>query len=220
MSIANVGLSAAALLMAIVVGAWIAELRHEAQIVSGAAASKTDAASSVTVPAPTAAAATAVPVPRRNDQVARTIDWDDLLPADERGKPIDLPRPVHGKLGENAAIPAQLRGGKVNHELNGQRVRLPGYLVPLELDQRGYVREMLIAPYVGACIHVPAPPPNQIVYVALDEPVQITLYDAYWVTGRMTVSTTKTAMATTGYSLHAEHIELYAPPPDSGPTGP
>ena len=151
----------------------------------------------------------AVHAPGTATSPARTIDWDDLLPAEERGKPIAIPAPLHGSLGENADKAAQLGGSGVNLALNGVRVRLPGFIVPLELDERGRVRKMLLAPYVGACIHVPAPPPNQIVYIELDEPVQTTLYDAYWITGRMRVSWSRSAMATSVYSLHAERIEPY-----------
>ena len=151
----------------------------------------------------------AAQAPAIADSPVRTIDWDDLLPADERGKPVAMPAPLHGSLGENAEKAAQLRGSSVNLALNGVHVRLPGFIVPLELDERGRVRKMLLAPYVGACIHVPAPPPNQIVYIELDEPAKTTLYDAYWITGRMRVSWLKTTMATSVYSLHAEKIEPY-----------
>ena len=36
---------------------------------------------------------------------------------------------------------------------------------PLEEDSEGPVLEFFLVPYVGACIQVPPPPPNQIVYV-------------------------------------------------------
>ena len=54
--------------------------------------------------------------------------------------------------------------------LNGQYVKLPGYVVPLESDAGGLLSEFLLVPYYGACIHVPPPPSNQIVYVRLNKP--------------------------------------------------
>ena len=45
-------------------------------------------------------------------------------------------------------------------DYDGKRVRIPGYIVPIGFDGVG-VKEFLLVPYVGACIHVPPPPPNQ-----------------------------------------------------------
>lgn len=51
-------------------------------------------------------------------------------------------------------------------ELNNTEVSLAGYLLPLELNKQA-VTEFLLVPYIGACIHVPPPPMNQIVYVKI-----------------------------------------------------
>ena len=58
------------------------------------------------------------------------------------------------------------RGEQVNNSLDGKLVRLPGYALPLEMAESG-VTEFLLVPYVGACIHVPPPPPNQVVLAQL-----------------------------------------------------
>jgi len=50
--------------------------------------------------------------------------------------------------------------------LDGRDVKLPGYVLPLDFDGT-LVKSFLLVPYVGACIHVPPPPPNQIVFVQL-----------------------------------------------------
>jgi hypothetical protein len=57
---------------------------------------------------------------------------------------------------------AQRAGGQ---GLDGQNIRLPGYIVPLEVSEEGRTTEFLLVPYFGACIHVPPPPSNQIVHV-------------------------------------------------------
>ena len=50
-------------------------------------------------------------------------------------------------------------------------VRIAGYLVPLDdfpLDQsRVRQTEFLLVPYVGACIHLPPPPPDQMIHVQM-----------------------------------------------------
>lgn len=63
------------------------------------------------------------------------------------------------------------RTGEVSEqleELRGKLVRIPGFTVPLE-DFASSATEFLLVPYVGACVHTPPPPPNQLVYVAMDE---------------------------------------------------
>jgi len=62
------------------------------------------------------------------------------------------------------------RSSALNSELDGKLVRLPGYLLPLDLSGNA-VTDFLVVPYVGACIHVPPPPPNQIVYALSETPV-------------------------------------------------
>jgi len=70
-------------------------------------------------------------------------------------------------------------------QLMGKSVKIPGFAVPLEGDDGfEYVQEFLLVPTFGMCIHVPPPPPNQVIHVILDKPVhfEIILY-AVWVTG-------------------------------------
>ena len=57
---------------------------------------------------------------------------------------------------------------RVVAELNGKRVRIGGYVVPLDFEATT-IKEFLLVPFVGACIHVPPPPANQIVYVKADK---------------------------------------------------
>ncbi|MFP3457944.1 DUF3299 domain-containing protein, partial [Psychrobacter sp. SIMBA_152] len=65
--------------------------------------------------------------------------------------------------------------------LDGKKVRIPGYVVQLEGDADN-VTEFLLVPYFGACIHVPPPPPNQIIHVEYAEGVPYeNTYDAVWI---------------------------------------
>ncbi len=78
--------------------------------------------------------------------------------------------------------------------LDGKMVRIPGYALPLEHAGMG-VTEMLLVPYIGACIHVPAPPANQTVYAKLNQTyVAGNLYEPVWITGRMKVKATQKAL--------------------------
>src|SRR5579862_4119297 len=104
-----------------------------------------------------------------------------------------------------------------NASLNGELVRLPGYLLPIEFSGNR-VTEFLLVPWVGACIHTPPPPPNQIVYVKSDKPYEIKrTFDAVWVTGRMLArSNTQSVYIADGagevdssYSIQASHVDPY-----------
>jgi len=104
-------------------------------------------------------------------------------------------------------------------ELNGKLVRLPGYILPLELSGLK-VTEFLLVPYVGACIHVPPPPPNQIVFVKTGLKkgyASKKLYDPVWVTGVISVQSMVkdlflvdgSAGVQIGYNMQANQIEPY-----------
>jgi hypothetical protein len=105
----------------------------------------------------------------------------------------------------------------VNAELDGKIVRIPGYILPLEFSGKD-ITEFLLVPYVGACIHTPPPPPNQIVHVKSDKPVaNVTVFSAVWVTGRLSAASTRTTLSlvdgtsdiNVGYSLQANVVEIY-----------
>jgi uncharacterized protein len=141
-----------------------------------------------------------------------TLRWEDLVPAQDRtGKVVTAPPPIHDYLsGESGPAAQQPLDFAVNDALNGQSVRLPGFIVPLDLDSSGNVSEFLLVPYVGACIHVPPPPPNQIVYVTLKTHLAVaSSYSPFWVTGRIEVSTTHSAMAITAYTIRADDVQPY-----------
>jgi hypothetical protein len=77
------------------------------------------------------------------------------------------------------------RARAVNPQLDGQVVRIAGYLLPLEFSGKS-IREFLLVPWVGACIHTPPPPANQIVHVTLEQAFEHDgLFKPVVVTGRM-----------------------------------
>ncbi len=109
------------------------------------------------------------------------------------------------------------RNSELAHDLDGQLVRLPGYVLPLEFEGAS-VKEFLLVPYVGACIHVPPPPINQTVVVHLNQSYAAKeLYEPVWVTGRMTVKRSKRALTLVdgdadveaGYTIQGTRVEPY-----------
>ena len=103
----------------------------------------------------------------------------------------------------------QSKLGHVRKELNGSKVKIPGFVIPLEGDQN-MVTEFLLVPYFGACIHVPPPPPNQIVYVKFPKgaPIQ-QLWDVIYVVGTLKTETTNHELAETAYVIEGTQIEEY-----------
>ena len=152
---------------------------------------------------------------------AEPIDWDALMPAD--WQPEDYLETLAAEgidaLGdaEPRAIELmdQLLGAwakaPVVAELDGRRVRLPGFVVPLEWAAEE-MASFLLVPYFGACIHVPPPPANQTVYVVMppDRPYRGGLYETLWVTGTLRVLYSESALAIAGYRLDAEGVAPYA----------
>lgn len=95
--------------------------------------------------------------------------------------------------------------------LDGARVRLPGYVVPLE-EVKGELKEFLLVPYFGACIHSPPPPANQIVHVVSAQPLKgVRTMDAVWVAGTLRIARTDSAMGTSGYTIGDPKVERYVP---------
>jgi len=139
------------------------------------------------------------------------LDWRDLLPENERShySPV-APPPIHGPLGEGGPPAQQVATGTVNTDLADATVRLPGFVVPISTPREGMVDEFFLVPYIGACIHVPPPPPNQMVYVksATGIPVEA-IHEAYWVTGKLRLESRSTPLGAAAYALQPEKIDLY-----------
>jgi hypothetical protein len=153
-----------------------------------------------------AAGQTAKPQPGK----VRELDWEELLPKESRLKFDGPPPPVHDYLGEGGLAAQQVLDFSVNKELNGATVKLPGFIVPLDIGKDGLVSEFFLVPYFGACIHVPPPPPNQIVYVRMSKGIALdSIYEAYWITGPMSVTNKSTRLGAAAYQIDAQKVEIY-----------
>lgn len=94
--------------------------------------------------------------------------------------------------------------------VNGKTARVPGFMVPLE-DDNDQVSEFLLVPYVGACVHTPPPPPNQIVHVKMDggRKTKVSFWEPVWVQGRLDISTVKSPHGDVSFKMSATLIEPY-----------
>ncbi|WP_276553420.1 DUF3299 domain-containing protein [Cupriavidus gilardii] len=149
----------------------------------------------------------------------REIEWDALLP---KGwdplaplKGLDLAQMEDGDPRAQAALEKAKQywqEAPVEPSLDGSPVRLPGFVVSLGGEGEA-IREFLLVPYFGACIHVPPPPANQVVHVLAKAPLQgIRTMDTVWIEGLLRVERAETAMGDSGYAMRDARVEPYLEP--------
>ncbi|MFV2051768.1 DUF3299 domain-containing protein [Aliiroseovarius sp. YM-037] len=138
----------------------------------------------------------------------REIMWEDLIPPGvpyseiigegELDEVNDLWNPIY-----------DANGVKLNEELDGAYIKMPGFIIPFDVGAEG-VTDFMLVPYVGACIHTPPPPANQLVMVNAEQPwPDDQLWDPVWVTGTMRTQLQSTNLGQIGYMLTADEMEIY-----------
>jgi hypothetical protein len=184
---------------------------------TGAAAAATAATAQPAVnpnpPPALAAPPGAAPAPAG---AAQTITWEQLVPRD--WDPLKEFRDVNFNMLDDgdpraAALMKRLRevwdSAPTSPALVGRTVRIPGFVVPLE-DSREGMKEFLLVPYFGACIHSPPPPANQIIHVLPREPVRaLRSMAAVWITGVLREDRIDSYMGVAGYRIEAQTVLPY-----------
>jgi len=152
------------------------------------------------------------------------ILWDDLIPDDfvpPENPFMTMSQEAIDKLmdgseesnAEIARLEAEFSIAPVVPELDGKRVRIPAYVTPLEFNGATHMKEFLLVPYVGACIHTPPPPANQIVHATSSDALEVPdIYDAVWAIGTIRTETVQSELAESGYKLEVEEIMPYTGP--------
>ena len=140
------------------------------------------------------------------DAAPRELDWLELMPKDEVDALMETPTVAH----EGSLKQVQTGSFRAIKELHGEKVKIAGYIVPVEVDGENQMSEFFIVPYFGACIHVPPPPPNQIILARLAKPIPVTeIYDAYWIEGTLNVEQIKNDIAASAYTLTSTKVTLW-----------
>jgi len=169
----------------------------------------------------------------------RELDWLDLLTDADREAMLNLPELDHG-AGDDSSSPvaleeqianalkqggepptleqqaaqakwdAVLKNERVRPDLNGAKVKLAGFIVPLQNDAQNRVTEFFLVPYYGACIHVPPPPPNQIVLVRFGKGFDLQdMYAPIWIEGTLHTEKISNDLASASYTFSADRVYLY-----------
>lgn len=146
------------------------------------------------------------------------IVWEDLLPEGELERLEQMYQEQmillysSGPVAEGSAADIATQFGTFNAvpELDGKKVRLPGYTVPFEYGRDAEITEFLLVPYFGACIHAPPPPPNQTILVRSETPIKLRdLAQAVWISGELKIEIAETALADTAYVIELQDIKPY-----------
>lgn len=147
----------------------------------------------------------------------REVEWDALIPDDYRPDKLMSEYSIDELSDDDpraAEMMEKLRElwdeAPVREDLDGQQIKLPGFIVPVEADENESTGFLLV-PYYGACIHVPPPPANQTVYVVTEtgKGTKPDLFDVVWVTGTMSVKRIENDIAEAGYTLYASEVAPY-----------
>lgn len=161
----------------------------------------------------------------------QTIEWVDLLPEEDLNALMEPPESLddiedgseEDQLSSQLTQALELAGDSryqqalvstiIRPEYNDRKVRMPGFIVPITLDKDQNVTEFFLVPYFGACIHVPPPPPNQIIFSKLKTGIKIeNIYEAYWVEGTLSTTLTENEMATSAYAFTVDKVVPYEEP--------
>ncbi|SEC60761.1 DUF3299 domain-containing protein [Pseudomonas anguilliseptica] len=149
-------------------------------------------------------------------------DWLELMPPEDRQALEDMPEISHdglemesgfynpgGLKQQDQNLPAVMYSTKTVAAFDGKPIRLGGYPVPLETDSEGHSTLFFLVPYPGACIHVPPPPPNQLVLVRYPKGIELEdIYAPLWVSGTLKVEQVNNELADAAYALEAELVRV------------
>lgn len=156
------------------------------------------------------------------------IDWVALMPEDDLSALLNRPEFLNDIADGSAADSVDdfaskqledeqaqryqqaLVSTRVIEAFDGKAIRIPGFIVPLEQNDEQKATAFFVVPYFGACLHMPPPPPNQILYVEYKEGIAVeNLYDPYWFEGTVKIDNHESALGTSAYSLVLDSFALY-----------
>jgi hypothetical protein len=152
------------------------------------------------------APAIGAPAPKASGKDETEIDWLELMPPEDIKKLQELPAVDHtGMISAD-----QFMSFNTVEELDGRKGRIAGYVVPIETNEAGELTSFFLVPYFGACIHVPPPPPNQIVYAKLAKAIPVPdMYAPQWVQGTLVIERTDNEIGASAYTMKVDTVTLW-----------
>ena len=152
------------------------------------------------------APAIGAPAPKPAGDNAADIDWLELMPPEDIKKLQEIPPVDHSGF----VSAEQFMSFNTVKELDGRKGRIAGYIVPIDTNEKGELTSFFLVPYFGACIHVPPPPPNQIILGKLAEPIPMTdLYSPYWIDGTLRIERSDNELGASAYTMDVAKVTLW-----------
>jgi len=134
------------------------------------------------------------------DETPRALAWEELMPAGWKPTMPDFSSFFHDP---STPAAAQDNDAPLVEALDDTLISIEGWLVPLDWGSDA-IKEFLFVPWFGACIHVPPPPPNQIIRVTLAEGVpEREMFEPQVITGRLRTERSESELALAGYRIRA-----------------
>lgn len=158
------------------------------------------------------------------------IEWDELIPKTDLDALLAPPEYIADiedgsiedqMLNNNQSAMYAEQRAENNYEralvstniieaMDGKHIEIPGFIVPVEFDGAQIVTSFFLVPYFGACLHMPPPPPNQIIYIEIEDGFLLEeLYDPVVVSGKLSVALFEDQIATSAYSMTLDKIRMY-----------
>ncbi len=160
--------------------------------------------------------------------IFKMVEWTELMPKEDLDALLNPPEYIteveDGSFEDQISSQIQstiaaasddryqqaLVSTRIVPEMDGQAIRIPGFVVPLEFNDDKAVTQFFLVPYFGACIHVPPPPPNQIIFVNAPQGLTMdNLYTPFWISGVIKTSLVENEVASSAYTLQMHAFEEY-----------
>lgn len=148
----------------------------------------------------------ATPAEKPDSEGYVELDWLKMMPKEDLEALKNEPAVQH----VGSARMKQFGTYHTVEAVTQRKIKLPGYVVPIESDDQGRMTEFFFVPFFGACIHVPPPPPNQIVYARLAKPIKTPeIWDPYWLRGELRIETRQNKLAGSAYTMSDASLVPY-----------
>ena len=158
------------------------------------------------------------------DDTYQEIEWITIIPQDDLDALMDPPdylsQIADGSAEDNMDTLKDLAKGneqlqrfqealsstRIVEEYLNIKIRIPGFIVPLEGEDQT-ITEFFIVPFFGACLHMPPPPPNQIIHAEYKDGVELAnLYDAFWFEGTLTSKMISNDLGASAYAMNIHSV--------------
>jgi hypothetical protein len=169
-----------------------------------------------------------IPAQGANEKIYEEIEWIQLMPEDDLeallnppdfladiqdGSELDSVDALSNMTTDNEIalrFEQALTSTRVIDSFSQKSVRIPGFMVPLTSDEQQRVTEFFIVPYFGACLHMPPPPPNQIIFGKVKQGFELSKLDMpFWFEGRINIETISNTTGTAAYGMILDNIREY-----------